>query len=677
MKPGHTSGKGSRKAHAVLFCVLVALCLPGSISFSQSDSSRVLNPVSVFSDPDSVLRIAVIHSGVPHYVLNETKLSKLAVTDVGSALKFIPGMQIRDYGGIGGIKTVSFRSLGATHTGVTLDGIRIPNVQSGSINLSSFEIFGVRELSFSTGQTEELNVPATSYLYANSVSIQSQLAKRPDKLKWGAYSGAATVGCFEEGLILSAPLGKKVFFGLQSTLRFGQGDYRFVYAPAGGDVVQRRANSAVFNYKIRGVVGLEWKNAQTLFSVNYLNNEQELPGAVILYNPSNDQKLWTEDVRLSFTHDQRSGPWNLQWNGFYQHAFMRYFDPDFLNLQGFIDNSYRQQNEGTGFMVRRRLFRERLLFFSGTDLILSQLVGSNLSGNPSRIESNSVFGFSTFLKSLKVESNVTVQAISDSWGMAETANQKRYLEASPFVSLCWKPFKSETLRFRSFYKRAFTLPTFNDLYYNFIGNTNLNPERAHLFNLGVNYGFAVNRWMSEVSVDGFYNRIQDKIVAIPTKDLFNWSMQNIGQIQATGMDAGFLVSYNEKYWKLTLNGSYTFNLSLDITNAGSSTYKKQIPYTPFHSATAGFAISYKTFGLNMTGIYSGFRYSLNENSYANYLAPFTDLSVNLSKQITLAKEGLLRINVAAMNVLNKNYEVIRSFPMPGRYYQFTLNFNFR
>lgn len=98
---------------------------------------------------------------------------------------------------------------------------------------------------------------------------------------------------------------------------------------------------------------------------------------------------------------------------------------------------------------------------------------------------------------------------------------------------------------RSFYKRTFALPTFNDLYYNLIGNTNLKPEQAHLFNAGVSYNFKHKNWYTEFSADGFYNLIEDKIIAIPTKDLFNWSMQNIGKVNVIGYDLGALYHYSK------------------------------------------------------------------------------------------------------------------------------------
>lgn len=645
--------------------------------YAQGDTSRILKPVPVFSVSDSIPRIAVVSSSVPHFTLSEEKLASLAVTDIGSAIKFVPGVQLKDYGGIGGIKTVSFRSLGATHTSVTVDGIRIPNVQSGAVNLTSFEIFGVNELSFTSGQTEESNVSASAYLSANSISITSYLATRPDKLRLNLYSTASSISAFEEGVLVQVPVAKNFFIGLQGMTRFGEGDYSFIYTPGGVTTPQRRANSSLFSYKLKSVIGLNFQNSLTLFSAQYYNNQQELPGALVLYNPSNDQKMWNEDFRFSILHDQKMGKWKLLLNGFYQSTWLRYYDPAFLNLDGYIDDSYLQQNYGGGVMVKRTVFKNRILFFAGSDLIYSELEGSSLLVSPNRYENNSVVGMSAVFGNFKVESNVTLQLVSDQINSTDSAYTQDFEELSPFVSLAWKPFKSQSLMFRAFYKRAFSLPTFNDLYYNFIGNTNLKPERANMFNAGVTYTKKSGNWAGEFFADGFYNRVQNKIIAIPTKDLFNWSMQNIGEIQVTGYDAGFLLSVHHRAWRFALNGSFSYNLSLDVTDPESSTYNQQIPYTPFKSGTAGIAIAMEDLILNVNAVFSGFRYSLNENIYSNYLEPFTDISINVSKGFTVKKRFHFLLNLGVMNLLNKNYEVIRSFPMPGRYYQIMLKFTLK
>lgn len=669
------SGQLAIFRHLIKLCVLASLWLFNFNSLAQKDSTRFINPVVINTEVDTIHRISVITSPVPHFILDEVILQKLGVTDVGSAFRFIPGVQLKDYGGIGGIKTVSFRSLGANHTGVVFDGIKIPNVQSGAINLSPFEIFGVSQISFSSGQIEEYNAPASAYLNANSISIQSKLTEKPDKLKVQLYSNLTSISTYEEGFLIRVPVSKKLFFGVQGFTKFGDGDYQFKVEESGSANMLRRENSSLFSYKLRAVTGVELNNSKTIFSATYYNNEQELPGAMILYNPSNDQKMWNEDWRFVVTHDQKIKDWKLNANAFYQSSWMRYYDPDFLNLQGYIDNAYLQHNGGGGFMLKRSILKNRAIVFGGSDLIFSDLK-SGSDFNPNRIENNSVVGAHLLIGKLRIESNVTLQAVRDRIEVSDSITEKNFLEASPFVSLSWKPFKNQPLRFRAFYKRAFTLPTFNDLYYNLIGNTNLKPEKAHQLNAGFSFSGLTKKVYYEFSADAFYNLIDDKIIAIPTKDLFNWSMQNIGRLNVYGYDLGLLVNYSKGDWKMTANGSYSYNLSLDVTNPESSAYQKQIPYTPFHSGTAGLAFGYKKTSLNLNSLFTGFRYSLNENVWANYMEPFTDLSVSLSHEFSIKSKYKIQLTASALNVLNKNYQVIRSFPMPGRYYQFALNLHY-
>lgn len=660
------------KKRYIQFVLVAFFFVTCSLSFSQPDTSRFLPTISVTGKSDTIARVSDVTSSVPHYILNVEKLNGMAVQDVGSALKFVPGVQLKDYGGAGGIRTVSFRSLGATHTTVLLDGIRIPNVQSGAINLGNFEIFGVDAAHFTSGQVEQSNAPATAYLSSNVIAIESRISRKPDHLEFSLYSNSTSIHFFEEGFLIGAPLGKKAFLGVQGMTRFGEGDYLFTYESAGINNLQSRTNSGLNQYRVRLVTGFELKKSRTKIGLNYFDNSQELPGAVILYNPTNDQKLWNRDWRFSLQHEQLVGKYKLDLHGIYQSAWLRYYDPNFLNLQGYIDDNYLQQNAGSGFMLRRLISQNRVLIFAGSDIIYSLLNGSKISVSPRRIESNSVIGFQTSRGRLKIESNLTQQLVNDRSFQADTIVSRNFSEWSPFLSLSIGLFKKEKIRLRTFYKHAFTLPTFNDLYYNFIGNYNLRPETANLYNMGISFSDQLKNMTVEFSVDGFYNRVSDKIIAIPTKDLFNWSMQNIGEVSISGFDAGALIFTKIGFWKLTGNASYTYNLSLDKTSPTGSSYNQQIPYTPFHSGTAGLNIARKKVTLSFNGLFTGGRYSLNENTYANYLKPFTDISISISDEFGLFKVLKCNLRFTVLNLLNKNYEVIRSYPMPGRYYQLTI-----
>ena len=57
---------------------------------------------------------------------------------MADALRFFAGVQLKDYGGVGGIKTVNIRSMGTNHVGVFYDGIQLSNAQNGQVDLGMF-----------------------------------------------------------------------------------------------------------------------------------------------------------------------------------------------------------------------------------------------------------------------------------------------------------------------------------------------------------------------------------------------------------------------------------------------------------------------------------------------------------------------------------------------------------
>ncbi|MFT5819032.1 MAG: vitamin B12 transporter [Crocinitomix sp.] len=648
------------------FCMLFVL-----LSQAQ-DTSNVLQTIPVFAKQDSILRLAVMTATIPHFELSAAKLDELGATDVGDALKYVPGVQMRDYGGIGGVKTLSFRSLGAGHTAVQLDGVQIPNLQTGVINLSSFELFGLEKISFSSGRAVDSRSTASAYIPANTIALNSVLASSRNVLRLGIYSNSTSINSYEKGLFVQTRLSPRFFIGGQGMVKFGSGQYKFIHPEDNEDLVHTRTNTALFNYRLRALVGYgDLKNSIRL-SAFVNNNRQELPGAAVLFNPSNDQMLSNRDWRLNLTHAFQVRNWKWQNHVNYQHNYTNYVDPFYLNLDGFIDVEYKQENLDVGTILARsfRFPAERV--FIGTDFIKSSLTGNNIIGQPIRIQSNSVIGGSTLFGKFKLDGNVTAQLIRDQYN-STTTEDREFLKFSPFVSIGYRPFSKAALRVRAFYKNTFRMPTFNDLYYNFIGNTGLEPEDASLFNVGLTYGAEKKGFLAEFTVDAFYNRVKNKIVAIPTKDLFNWSMQNIGETDIRGIDVGALFVFKIKAAQLTLNSNHSFNSSREITNISSPTYGHQIPYTPYYSSTSGVSLKIKGFKFSSNVLISGYRFSLNENIYANLLLGFVDINLGISKAMHFNKNDLL-VDLKLMNLLNKNYQVIRSFPMPGRYLQLRLKY---
>ena len=108
---------------------------------------------------------------------------------------------------------------------------------------------------------------------------------------------------------------------------------------------------------------------------------------------------------------------------------------------------------------------------------------------------------------------------------------------------------------RIFYKDIFRLPSFNDLYYGETGNNKLKPENARQYNIGLTYSKDVCPFLPYLSatVDAYYNKITDKIIAYPTKNLAVWSMRNLGSVEIKGIDVTFYYFNTKKRSKKFLD----------------------------------------------------------------------------------------------------------------------------
>ena len=84
-----------------------------------------------------------VRSTAPLQLFSKEALKNLHALQVSDAVKHFAGVTVKDYGGIGGLKTVSIRSLGAQHTAVGYDGIAITDCQTGQIDIGRFSLDNV------------------------------------------------------------------------------------------------------------------------------------------------------------------------------------------------------------------------------------------------------------------------------------------------------------------------------------------------------------------------------------------------------------------------------------------------------------------------------------------------------------------------------------------------------
>ena len=147
---------------------------------------------------------------------------------------------------------------------------------------------------------------------------------------------------------------------------------------------------------------------------------------------------------------------------------------------------------------------------------------------------------------------------------------------TPSLSVGYKPFSTLPLRIRASWRNGYRIPTFNDLYYSRVGNRDLRPEIANQYNIGLSWASSFGQNSSFMfTVDGYYNDVKDKIVAMPT--MFIWSMRNLGKVQMKGLDLSASSQiYLSIRQSLQISANYSFQKAIDLSDAESRKDRKSV-----------------------------------------------------------------------------------------------------
>ena len=127
-----------------------------------ADTSRQINRVDVTASR----KASNVTASKPVQIMTKEEINLLGIHELADAVKKFAGADVRDYGGIGGMKTVSVRNLGAHHTAVSYDGVTLSNTQAGQIDIGRFSLDNVESISFALGNDDNLMQTARHYAAA-------------------------------------------------------------------------------------------------------------------------------------------------------------------------------------------------------------------------------------------------------------------------------------------------------------------------------------------------------------------------------------------------------------------------------------------------------------------------------------------------------------------------------
>lgn len=623
---------------------------------------------------------------IPVQTLAGEELRRLSSNSVADALRYFSGVQVKDYGGVGGIKTVNIRSMGTNHTGVVYDGVALGNAQNGQIDLGQFSLDNMEALSLYNGQKSQILQPARDFGNAGTIYMRTAVPQFKGDETYHARAAVRT-GSFDlinPSALVQLKLSRRVSASLSAEWLNSSGKYKFRYRrvnPAGEvayDTTATRQNGDINATRLEASVFGKTSHGNWMAKAYNYNSERGIPGAIVNNVWRRGERIWDTNSFIQGHWRATYGRWTTLANAKYAFYRTHYVNNDDKQIK--VDNLYRQREVYVSTANQYDIIPGKWEVSASYDFMFNSLDADVYDFvRPERYSNLLSAATAITLGRFKGQASALATFVRDMLDEVQDPPTKHVFTPAVYASYAFVDCKTERgsdmLSLRAFYKRSFRMPTFNDLYYADMGNSKLNPERVTQYNVGIVYDHARRHSLLssiKFSADGYYNKVHDKIVAYPKGQQFRWTMLNLGLVDIRGVDISAAATVTPRRdMDITLRLQYTWQRAIDITNPEDNYYRDQIPYIPHHSGSAIANIAWRRWNLNYSFIYVGERYNQQENIRYNYTQPWYTSDVSLTRDFTLGKVGL-RATVEVNNLLSQDYDVIINYPMPKRNYRFTL-----
>lgn len=538
-----------------------------------------------------------------------------------SLVHSLPGLLLSDYGGISGGKTISLRGLGASHTAIYVDGLKLSNLQTGQSDLGLLDLpsFGLALVDYAQNSVSFQSGTPTfreGRSFGGQVSFQGG--------SFGTYLPRASFDFrLSPRLSLRASLGAVFSKG---NFHYGSGLKR-----QGNDIKQVRGGLDFFGTTGKG----SWR------AKLYINSsDRGTPGSVSW--PSDDRQRDLMSFAQGTLRQKISELYSLEL------ALKGSWDR-ILFKSSWGDSDYHQgeyQLHSTHRFTLTPWFSASLVAGASWASLDSDLY------NASRWSPEASLTASWRLKRFSANLELAYNGYYDK-------HQKGRNYFTPSLDLSFTAF--EGFKIVGFARRAPRVPNFNELYYVGYGNPDLKAEDAFLSDIGVEYHRPLGRHFSiSAKADGFHNILKDKITSAPTPEDPNiWLPYNIGKVLSSGLDASVDLGFEGEESSAHLSARYSLQNAVDRTK-DSYSYGQQIPYVARHSLYICALGSYRGWSAE-----ARWNYRASRRDSSGPLPAWNTLDLSLGKAIKLRSCGPLRLKIDFENLCSQRYELVRDYPSPG------------
>ena len=650
--------------------LFVLLCLPSLLSPSSPlegrDTLRQLSPVEVTTAVSPSQQMATHQQ----WGMDHRDWQRQGATQLSEALRNLPGVQLRDYGGAGALVSLAARGLGAAHTVVTLDGFPVTDFTSGAVDVGQFRLSDMSQLQWTIADAPAL-LTSVRTLGTAHLALRSATSSPHLGVEWGSFGQIVVDGAVRHRIGAHA-------LGVQSS--FARADNDFPYRITNGDGYEygRRPRSPWTRWQ--GSAHWLWQTPQHSTQVrwHHQHHVQKLPGAVTLYTTLEGEDWRTERSALQASHAAHGERWAWQWAGQYAAHRLQYVDHGEEYPDAVREEHYREHELWSTLGARYEIAPSWQVAYA------VDATHTTLRSNMARFDCVARTALQQSLslryvrpttmftvRGLRHDFFHTVQGVENAspllpWESTAVATDAHSWTWS--LAVAQQLWQSSSTRgtLRGVVQTLFRMPSFTENYYHHYGNANLRPERTQQFSVGLS---VENRPTSSTfvwqgSVDVYHNRVLDRILGIPANQTV-WRTTNLDRVRAVGVDlSGHIWAQCASRHTLELSGNASFQRVTDESQRGAATYGLQLPYIPEFTAHLAFVWSNPWCDFSLTSDFSSARHATANHWKSARLAPYATLHTAVGRTFRL---GACRWHTQWVinNLTNTHYELVRGYPLPG------------
>ncbi|MBD3628999.1 TonB-dependent receptor [Cyclobacterium sp.] len=571
--------------------------------------------------------------------LDKERLTQMSGMTLGEALQQSTGLFVREYGP-GMLASVSMRGTSAGHNALFWNGLPVNSPSLGQADYSIFTMGGFDQVAIHYGSSG-------ARYGTDAIGGAIHLDNTPDFGKGNETRINTRLGSFGRwDQELSHRYGGDAFSFKTSIYRnFAANRFPYTdWASAGTPTrLQDHAEVTQMGWAQDLAVKLDQRQSiEASFWLNEINREIQ----PLLGSQERDQQL--------------------DWN-----------------IRGVVD--YYNQRDKASWNVKAGLVRDKMRFNQEENQTLLALLGAELDWEPAdKWQSNTGIRLTHIKGKLatyaREEQRLELYQATNfnplprlgfSLQLRQLIHDGEPVPFTPGLGAAWTIFNQEDQEWEltGNISRSFKVPTLNDRFWVPGGNPDLLPEQSWSKEAGLNQSLKGSRFHLKNRLAFFHMAVDQWVVWLP-KGTF-WTPENVRKVVNQGLEYFFESEWESGNWKLGVDLDYAFTRPVIEYDDQDQSIGKRLPYVPEHKIHGQLHAGRGPLSFFIRGQKTGKRFVTTDNR--STLPAFALWGAGIQYDFKFSHWLKGNMGLSAHNIFDRDYQVLRLRPMPGRNFQFNVN----